>query len=426
MGTLTAYFSIENTVSPRYININFWFFTHNDEIKSVNNYILIDDLKITIFSSGKVSDELPIYSEEIESVEDIGMLTGVNAATNTLTNFNVGGTDLGFPYYDDSREKMYFLFGDTFSSVNKLTTGWRSQTVGITSDLSASDGIAFDSFISDSKGKAISIIPSRHDDNDKKGEKTTIPTGGIVINGVHYVYYMSIREWIDGGWDINFCSVAKSTDGINFSRVSDLYWTDGTDLGKSNTISILGASTNVIDTRTGVDFLQIFPYQMGDYIYLFGLTAGRKGGVKLARVKPENIEIFDEYEYYTGKNSNKEPIWIKGIDGLTAIKNNLNSYVIAYQSGELSVSYNEYLGKYILSTYCKNKIVMFTSENLIDWSLPQTITTALEIPQLYGGFTHELYVEEKGKQMYFFVSQYQNDALGDNGYNVKILRVTFN
>ena len=82
----------------------------------------------------------------IKSVKFIRWLTGVNSTTNTYTNWKVGGTDLGIPYYDSYREKMYFLFGDTFSSINSTSSDWRSQTVGVTTDLDASDGILLITF----------------------------------------------------------------------------------------------------------------------------------------------------------------------------------------------------------------------------------------------------------------------------------------
>ena len=159
---------------------------------------------------------------------------------------------------------------------------------------------------------------------------------------------------------------------------------------------------------------------------MFGLTAGRFGGCKLARVKTENIENFHEYEYYIGKDESNNPTWLKGKEGLNAIKNNDNSYVVEPQVGELSVCYNAYLEKYVMSYYSKNKIVMRTSDNLIDWSEIDIITTSAEFTRLYGGFSHELYMEDNGKVMYFLISQYMDKSLAEEGYNVRLLKITFN
>lgn len=44
--TLETYFVVPSTVSTGYVNINYWVFTHNDEIKSADNYVLMDDIAI--------------------------------------------------------------------------------------------------------------------------------------------------------------------------------------------------------------------------------------------------------------------------------------------------------------------------------------------------------------------------------------------
>lgn len=370
--------------------------------------------------------QLPTYSTKMKTVEDLGLVTGVLAPQNTLEKYNIGGTDLGIPYYDDVRNQMYLLFGDTFEGVNNMSGDWRSQTVGISKDFKLSNGLTFDSFITDSTGKAIQIIDSMHDSNNALGERTCIPTGGLAINGTHYVFYMSIREWLSVGWDVNFCALAKSTDAENFEVLKDVYWAEDEEIGKENANLLLDRDKEEIIEHEARHFLQIFPYQVEDYVYLFGLTEGRFGGCKLGRVKTENIEIFSEYEYYTGKDAENNPIWVKGTEGLKALKNNDDSYIVEPQVGELSVCYNEYLQKYVMSYYSKNKIVMRTSDNLIDWGEIEIITTSSEFTRLYGGFSHELYMDNKGKVMYFLISQYMDKSLAEEGYNVRLLRVVFN
>lgn len=368
---------------------------------------------------------LDSYSSMISTVEDLGLVTGVLAKPSTKDVYNIGGTDLGIPYYDETRQQMYLLFGDTFEGINNMSGDWRSQVVGISKDFKLNNGLTFDSFISDDSGRAIQIIEAMHDANGAGGERTCIPTGGIAINGVHYVYYMSIREWLKVGWDVNFCALAKSEDAQNFTVLTDVYWSEDDDLGKENAHLLLERDEEEIIEHESRDFLQIFPYLVDDYVYLFGLTEGRFGGCKLARVKTESIENFDEYEYYQGKDENNQPIFIKGVEGLRGLTYNDESYIVEPQVGELSVCYNAYLEKYVMSYYSKNKIVMRTSTNLIDWEEIEIITTSAEFIQLYGGFSHELYMEKNGKVMYFLISQYMNKKLNEEGYNVRLLKVTF-
>ncbi len=414
--TLEAYYEVPETVTTPYVNINIWVFTHNDEIQSADNYVLIDDIEVC--SGAFDGRKMPVYSSIMESVYDQGVVTGVLAPKDTLASFGIGGTDLGIPYYDDVRKQMYFLFGDSFAGINDLNGNWRSQVVGISTDLDMSDGFTFDSFISDSNGTAVQIIDSLH--SKPKGEITCIPTGGIAINGTHYVFYMSIREWLDEGWEVNYCGVAKSTDGKNFTELKNLYWAENTSEGQSYTQSFLGQSAANVANQTSSDFAQIFPYRVGDYVYIFGIPAGRGGGMKLGRVHVNNIETFSKYEYYCGVDSGNNPIWTAGKSGLDSA-----SYIVNSGVGEFSVCYNEYLGKYVMSYYSNHQIVMRTSDDLINWSDKEVITTAAHYLQIYGGFAHELHMEQNGKVMYFYISQYQNEKLGEDGYNVKQLKVIF-
>ena len=370
-----------------------------------------------------VGTPLTVYSDKISSVYDVAMLTGPLGKTDTLTQWGIGGTDLGFPYYDEATNKMMFLFGDTFSSVNGGSSGWRSNVLGVTSDFDASDGIVFDEFAHNIEGMAKQIISSPHDTSNT-GEYTSIPTGGIAINGVHYVFYMAIKDWQNNTWNVNYCNVAKSTDGKNFTKLNNLYWVNDlqkNQLAISNACKTLGVTEAEAKKHVSSGFMQIFPYAYGEYVYLFGLPSGRGGGVKLARVKSADIESFDKYEYYCGG-------WYEGSKGLAKVKDEYaeDAYVVLPSVGEVCVSYNKYLGKHMMSYYTSNKIVYRTSSDLISWSKAETIVTNAEFLQLYGGFTHEKYTSNDGKTVYLFLSKWYNydDASDKTGYNVRILSFT--
>lgn len=367
---------------------------------------------------------LKVYSDKISSVYDVAMLTGALGKTDTLTEWGIGGTDLGFPYYDASNNKMVFLFGDTFSSVNKGNAGWRSNVIGVTSDFDASDGITFDSFIHNISGMAKQVIDSPHDTSNK-GEYTSIPTGGIELNGTHYVFYMAIKDWQYNTWNVNYCNVAKSTDGKNFVKMDNLYWLNAStknSLAEANVMSTLGVTKADAAGHVAPGFMQIFPYVVGDYVYLFGLSSGRAGGVKLGRVLKADIESFDKYQYYHGGN------WYMGAEGLSKVKDEMDeaSYVVLPTVGEVCVSYNKYLDAHMMTYYTNNKIVFRTSKDLVKWSKAETVVTNAEFLQLYGGFTHEKYTSADGKTVYMFVSKWYNsvDITDKTGYNVRVLSFT--
>ena len=372
-----------------------------------------------------IGKALPVYSDMLAEVRDIKMLTGPSGVTNTYADWGVGGTDLGVPYYDATNNKMMFWFGDTFASVNSSRDRWRSNVLGVSSDFDARDGIKFDSFVSNLPGAAKEVIASEHD-TSRAGEYTCIPTGGFELNGTHYAFYMSINNWDNNTWMCNFCNVAKSTDGgKNFVKMNNLFWCNADSVNPKATaqaVARLGVEQSVASSHAAPNFMQIFPLVHDGYVYVFGLPSGRNGGVKLGRVLTTNFENFDEYEYYYDSQ------WFKGKTGLDKIKGEFDekSFIVRPTVGEVCVSYNKYLQKFIMTYYANNAIVMRTSSNLTEWSKTERIVTNAEFTQLYGGFTHEKYMSADGKTVYFFLSKWYTDTPNDpEGYNVRVMSFTF-
>ena len=405
---------------------------------------LIVGVVLALFAalSGCSSDEqkiesvsYPVYAPSLlERVEYVSMLTGVNGTTNTYADWNIGGTDLGIPYYDDKQDKMFFLFGDTWDGINSMQGYWRSNVLGVTTDYDASNGIKFDYFYNDGIDDAniASMFMFSPHQGENVGERTRIPTGGIVIDGTHYVFFMSVRKWNTGEatWDTNYCSVFKSTDGAKtWQLMPEISWVgenkQSITMAQNKTIG-LGLSEEEATTRNNDNFMMVYPYENGEYIYLYGMTGGRKGGLKLARVKKEDFEDFDKYEYYLGE-SGGEINWMSGKAGLAATLNNDASFIISARVGELSVAYNPYLKKYMMAYETGSAVLMNLSDDLIHWSKAYTVITSKEVRQLYGGFMHAKYMENDGKTVYFFLSEYKDttNADNENGYNVKVMKMLF-
>jgi len=338
-----------------------------------------------------------VRSSKLEYVRLVCQLTGEDSINKTSSKYGFTGTDLGIPVFDG--EKMLIFFGDTFGD-NGL---WRSNIVGFSTDFDLSDGLLFDTFLMQPYSFRVkAVIEGNHHANVADGvdgatttdgrEVTKIPTGGIHINGATYMFFMSVRYWgAAGQWLVNYNGVVKSTDGGNtWQLVPSLQWTE----------------------EEAPNFGQIFPVQDKDdpdIIYLYGIPGGRFGGMKLARVKKEHFENMNEYEYYNGLDDNYEPIWVKGKAGLSAIKNNSKSLIVPPRVGEVSVIYNEYLGKWLLTYMSETRsgIVFRTADNHWGpWSAEETILLNGDYVQVYGGFMHERYTEERGKKVYFIMSQF--------------------
>jgi len=367
-----------------------------------------------------------INSEHIDYIKEVAIVTGKSAAVNTLEKWNVGGTDLGFPVYDDKRKTMYYYFGDTFSATNEIGPDWRSQTVGRAKKLDLSKGILFDDFLCDKSGKAKEIIPSLKKTSDDKIEVTRIVTGGICLNGVHYVYFMSIYCWNNGlPWNVGYNGVAKSEDGENYHVLKNVYFT-----GESiaNTMAHIGVDFDDAKKHLCKNMSQVFPYfnKNDGYVYIFGIPGGRTGSVKVARYKPENIENMDEYEYYCGSE------WEKGFNALPEFSASDENYVAGSHIGEFSISYNKYLKKFMMvylwskmDSRISNGIFMRLSDDLIHWSDQEMVLSFYEYYKTYGPMVHDLLESKDGKIKYLLVSQWLSTREEDYGYNPKVLEIHF-
>ena len=385
----------------------------------------------------------------IEKVEINGFLTGKNSKNNTLARFKIGGTDLGMPVYNSITGDFYLAFGDTFSDpfgsdkpdlIFKLR--WRSNTLGkVKLQDSYVDGIEIIDFLKDKNNIAKAIIQGHHTKDIDNIEVTKIPTGLIEINGILYMFYFSIRTWKPVAI-MNYGGVIKSSDnGRSWKRVYDLTWLDETtNVYDEQTSKLINepATTNVykekfitskqkidVNKHKGHYYTLVYPVDGKDgYIYLFGECGYRKRGIKLARVLKEKFEIFDEYEYMVDSDINNAPIWVKGREGLELQKRNVNNFIIANPSGEMSVIYNKYLKKWLLFKMSEDftQVLMYAADNIYgpygkaqvilennDNRLPNSI--------IYAPLTHEKLTEEDGKVMNVLLSLWLPN------YNPIVLRI---
>ncbi|MDF2535008.1 MAG: carbohydrate-binding protein [Bacillales bacterium] len=400
------------------------------KIKKLNVFILIFVLilsacnvieKSTIVDTTSTSEDIHVTTEmnveklacnennkkimhtlKLEYAQMVCQLTGQTSINKTYGNYRFGaskgGTDLGIPVFDG--EKMNIFFGDTFDGYGKI---WRSNIVGFSTDFKLDDGLLFDSFLLENQytNTVKAVVEGRHEPNvrdesvgniESDGrEVTKIPTGGIHINDTTYMFYMSVRYWGDpGAWAVNYNGVVKSNDGgLTWSDVPTLKWTES----------------------EAPHFGQIFPIEDKDnteMIYLYGIPGGRHGGVKLARVLKQDIEKMSEYEYFNGFMG-EVPIWVKGSLGLETIKTSEDSFIFGPKVGEISVMYNPYLGKWLLTYLSETRqaIVFRTAENHWGpWSNEEIVVTNSDYTQIYGAFMHEKYTEDNGKTVYFIMSQF--------------------
>lgn len=363
------------------------------------------------------------YNPKIEYVKFHSFVSGPNSPTPTL-KWDVYGTDLGIPCYSKKENILYLFFGDTFSTPLPSDQNWRGTVIGKIKNLDFSKGVLFDSFVSDNDGLAKNVIKHHKCKNEENYEVTKICQGAVEINGILYAFYESVRSWGEPGyWDVNYSGAIKSLDnGQTWIRCHDLTWVGKIDKYEEVIKELVTEDTSMNKTNINIDieshhveaFSQIYPFDGNDgYMYILGRRGGRQFGISLGRVKYENIEKFDEYEYYVCQK------WVKGYEGIKLLnEKESESYIVPLPVSNVTIAFNKYLDKYIALYYkpsygvvmrfAKSIVGPYTDEVLLikqdDEHLPVTPYG------LYGGFTHELMSKDNGEIIYFIVSQWNKQA----------------
>lgn len=313
----------------------------------------------------------------IEDVEFVGFVTGPDSPNQTDVNYNVYGTDLGSMTL--LGDQLFIAFGDTFGCCPPAGGGaggsdWRNNVVAYTSDLDPSDGITFDGMLTDDNGEARQVLRRLRDDF------TVIPTYAIGIGDRLYLHYMAVKEWgTPGRWTLNRSGWAYSDDGgATWEQPDDAIWPGDTNFGQA---------ALVVD---------------GDWLYVYGIHGGRFGGVALARVATDSVLDMDAYQYWDGSD------WSDTLADAAE--------VVPMPVGELSVAWNDYLGRWIM-TYLdepQRAIVIRDAPELTGpWSETQIVVSSNDYPSLYGAYLHP--AASSSDVIYFNMSQW-------GPYNVLLMR----
>jgi hypothetical protein len=309
-------------------------------------------------------------------LDEVALLTGSDpaAVNQTGADYGVDGTDLGSSFlYDD---QVYIVFGDTFGP-NK--GDWRCNVLAISSDDDPSDGVTFDRMVEDRPGHAKELVPGKKVDFD---EVTVIPTYGVAVEDRLYLHYMSVEHWgAPGHWTLGSAGWAYSDDaGENWTRDAQAVWPGDTNWGQV-----------AIEEHEG-------------HLYLFGIPGGRYGGVKLARVVPEDLLRIDTYEYWDGEAWNGDP--------------DKAAVIVEGPVGELSVRWNSYYQRWLMMYLIDNEglIVLRAAEELTGpWDEPRVAVRSINYPALYAPYMYPKWND--GPEVYFNLSLF-------GPYNVWLLRTS--
>ena len=274
--------------------------------------------------------------------------------------------------------KVYMFCGDTFS--DEKSNDWRSNVLFVIEDDDPSDGLTITGAITDKWGRAKELIRSRKRDYE---QMTCIPTNIFAVNDTLYCMYMSVTHWNEkgGSWVCDYAGLTRSTDeGQTWDKLSKVTWP-----GDSN-------------------FIQTANYRLGDTMYFWGIPSGRFGGVALMKVDVDKLEDLNAYSYLTGVDENGQPEWVQGNEGIAQAE-----VIIRDPVGEISVTYNEYLGNFVMTYLNESLGAVVMREGVTPWGpwgKEFLLAQGSQYPSLYGGYMCDKYMEDGGKTFYFAMSQF--------------------
>jgi hypothetical protein len=334
----------------------------------------------------------------------VGQTTSVGWVTgNSTAPWYVGGTDLGI-MWDNGAGKILTIFGDTFND-RAMTTGWRNNVLLRTGDKNLSNGLQFDEGVVTPGGTgpgtnyaantywgpgagyqnglgagpigAAQVILANPAFNGLLGKTITmIPTSAISVTQgdqtTQYVTVMAVKSWgAPGSWTTNYSAIASSTDGGAHWTVNPGTVRSGGFL-RTNQSFVAGNQNfqqNALVYGNADDPNSWTGGTVGQgerYVYVYGTPSGRHGAAYVARVPESDVTNLKDYEYWSA-TANRG--WVKGAPSAA-------TPVIGPRNvSEMSVQYNEYLGKYVvLYTDGGNNVVMRVSDSAQGtWSDPTVL-----------------------------------------------------
>ncbi|MEZ0360154.1 DUF4185 domain-containing protein [Mycobacterium sp. SA01] len=329
--------------------------------------------------------------------------------TNNTKGFGIYGTDLGIMWENGLTGNIQLAFGDTFSAPG-MTGDWRSNVLLLSQDKNLTNGLTLlqtgyaYQFIPRNSGVLFPFLGS---------EVTVIPTSAISVNNEQYVNYMSVKSWdTPGRWTTNYSAISMydpATDKwvLQRSTIRSASWFGSTKPyvpGNQNfqqAAYVLQPADQVAEGDT-------------QYLYAFGTPSGRAGSAYLSRVSVDDVNNLAKYQYWnattstwvTGKPVAATPIigdstrsaglfgpvidWANNPNVLGGMLGGLFGAKTGGNVSEMSVQYNDYLGKYVMM-YAdgNNNVKMRYADSPEDaWSAPITVATSATYPGLYAPMIH--------------------------------------
>lgn len=328
-----------------------------------------------MWSTGRADAGSLLAAPRDRCVERASWLTGPRSTSRTDLTWNVYGADLGHPLLHG--DDLYLVFGDTFGRTGREGPDWRSNTLARVSSPEPGDDFVIADMVTDETGEAAELL---HSMKVEGVEKTVIPTYGIGVGDEMVLHYMSVRRWnTPGRWEVAYAGFASSVD-------NGVTWT---------------VHDEVLDGNG--NFAQVAMVALDDHVLLYGIPAGRFGGVQLARALADDLARPSTFEYWDGND------WTADADDAVDI--------VPAPVGELSVRWSETLEQWLmmyLDETLRAVVVRTAPEPVGPWSAARVVTTDRQYPTSYAPYF--VPGPDRDGQAYFTMSQF-------GPYQVSLMRL---
>ncbi len=263
--------------------------------------------------TGKI-EYLPGSTKKISQlVGDYDRQQQIQTLNRTESRYGLVSTDLGVPFRHKGR--TFLLFGDSWGAAG-------GDAIASTDDTNPEDGMNL-TFATFRDGTYKPVMVPGVDQGDYE-----VPMEGVSVGDKMYIYHTTDHSnTVVMGRSV----VAVSDDDGDTFRY--LY-----DFSKRHFINV-----SIVD----IDLAEWsgFPLGTGKGLVIFGSGSYRRSDVRLAYQPAERIETPQSLRYFAGLDRSNVPLWSENEDDAIALFS--QPFV-----GELSVSFNPFLRKWIMLYNC--------------------------------------------------------------------------